>query len=81
MPDDFNPTEWITTAEAAELTGYSDFHIRRLARKDKIKGRKFGRDWMINRESILAYEKRMKELGASKHDPWSTGARQKEPEG
>ena len=27
---DFNPTEWITTKEAAELTGYDDAHIRRL---------------------------------------------------
>ena len=30
MSDDFNPTEWITTKEAAELTGYDDAHIRRL---------------------------------------------------
>jgi hypothetical protein len=43
MSDDFNPTEWITTAEAAELVGYEPAHIRYLARKGFIKGNKFGR--------------------------------------
>ena len=27
MPDDFNSTKWITTAEAAKLTGYHAVHI------------------------------------------------------
>jgi hypothetical protein len=26
----FNPTEWITTGEAAELIGYTDAHLRVL---------------------------------------------------
>jgi len=38
MPDDFNPTEWITTAEAAELTGYHVKYVRRLVREGKAAG-------------------------------------------
>jgi excisionase family DNA binding protein len=44
MPDDFNPTEWITTAEAAELTGYHVKYLRRLVREGKIAGAKRGRE-------------------------------------
>ncbi len=35
-------TEWITTAEAAELTGYSVKHLRRLIRRGRAKARKPG---------------------------------------
>lgn len=44
MTDDFNPTEWITTKEAAEFTGYDCAHIRRLAREGRIEAEKVGRD-------------------------------------
>jgi excisionase family DNA binding protein len=77
MTNDFNPTEWITTAEAAELTGYDVTHIRLLVRKGSITGRKFGRDWMIDRESVKDYAEEMKRLGLAKYDPWRTGAREK----
>jgi excisionase family DNA binding protein len=69
VPEDFNPTEWITTKEAAELTGYHTVHVRRLLREGRVEGKKFGRDWMISRESIQEYKDQMKELGPSKHDP------------
>jgi excisionase family DNA binding protein len=72
-----NPTEWITTKEAAELTGYRSAHIRYLAKEGHIIGRKFGRDWMIDRGGLQAYAEKMKQLGSAKHDPWRTGARQK----
>jgi excisionase family DNA binding protein len=78
MPDNFTPTNWITTAEAAELTGYKLSHLRYLVREGLVKGQKFGRDWMIHRESVLAYSEKMKELGPAKHDPWRTGSRQKQ---
>lgn len=80
MPNDFTPTNWITTAEAAELTGYDPTHIRRLVRTGRIHGKKFGRDWMIDRESIVVHAEEMERLGAAKHDPWRIGARQKESE-
>ena len=35
-------TDWITTAEAAQLSGYNEQHIRRLARANKIVAEKKG---------------------------------------
>jgi excisionase family DNA binding protein len=61
---------WITTAEAAELTGYSAPYMRQLVKKGRIKGRKVSRDWLLNRESLLRYKARMDALGTAKHNPW-----------
>ena len=36
-----------TTKEAAERLGLEVSHVRRLLEEGKIKGRKFGRDWMV----------------------------------
>ena len=77
MPD-FNPSEWITTKEAAELTGYSPVSVRWMVREGKIEGQKFGRDWLVKRASVLEYTRRMKELGSDKHDPWRSGARSRD---
>jgi excisionase family DNA binding protein len=75
-----NVTEWITTAEAAVLTGYDATHVRYLVREGHIRGKKFGRDWMVHRGSLLAYAGEMKKLGTAKHDPWRSGARQRSEE-
>ena len=48
---------WLTTQEAAKLTGYNIQHIRRLIRTDKLIARKLGRDWVIDRNSLLDYMK------------------------
>lgn len=80
MSDDFNRTEWITTAEAAELTGDDVAHIRYLVREGIVRSSKFGRAWMVHYESIRAYTDEMKQLGAAKHDPWRVGARKRKTE-
>ena len=80
MPNVSTPSEWITTAEAAELTGYDLTHVRYLIRKGQVEGKKFGRDWMVNRDSALAYVEKMRRLGPAKHDPWRTGARERSRE-
>jgi len=61
---------WITTIEAEILTGYSQAYMRQLACNGKVKARKVGRDWLINRESLLAYKHQMDVLGPEKHNPW-----------
>ena len=43
-----NLPEWITTEEAAELSGYHPEYVRRLARRGKIGAEKKGRDWWID---------------------------------
>jgi excisionase family DNA binding protein len=54
------PTGWIDTAEAAELSGYTRVHVRRLAKDEKIEARKVGRDWLINRESLETYQQNVR---------------------
>lgn len=54
MTDDFIPTDWITTAEAAELSGYSPAHVRRLANRDLVEARKLAHAWLVERENLYA---------------------------
>jgi len=61
---------WVCTKKAVSLTGYSADYARRLARRGKVEARKVGRDWLIKRESLLAYKQRMDRLGPQKHNPW-----------
>jgi excisionase family DNA binding protein len=55
--------EWLTTTEAAELSGYHPEYIRDLVRESKIEGRKFGIVWQVSRESLLGYLETMQEKG------------------
>jgi excisionase family DNA binding protein len=69
MTNNSNPTEWITTAEAAELTEYNPEYIRQMIRRGVIKAEKKGRDWWIDKNSIVEYVEKMKQLGTAKHSP------------
>ena len=62
--------EWITTEMGAVLTGYTASYLRQLARRGLMEARKVSRDWLINRESLLDYKRRMDRLGPQKHNPW-----------
>lgn len=55
--------EWITTTEAALLTGYNNEYIRRLVRTEKVRARKFGIVWQVDRESLLEYMKKNERRG------------------
>jgi excisionase family DNA binding protein len=61
--------EWLSTEDAAKLTGYHVKYLRRLVRKKRIVARKISRDLLINRKSLLAYKAKMDSLGTAKHDP------------
>jgi excisionase family DNA binding protein len=78
MIDELNPNRWITTSEAAELTGYTTAYFRQLIHRGRLEGRKRGRDWFLDRREVLAYADEMKQLGRAKYDPWRTGSRNKE---
>jgi excisionase family DNA binding protein len=60
MPD------WITTQQAAELVGYTQRRVRQLATAGEIGARKFGRDWQVNRSSLLAYVRKTEKRGAKR---------------
>ncbi|MBU0495114.1 MAG: helix-turn-helix domain-containing protein [Chloroflexi bacterium] len=63
-------TEWITTTEAAALTGYNIVHLRRLAREGTLVGIKRGRDWFVDKAALLTYKEHMDQLETAKHNPW-----------
>ena len=65
----FDPNQWLTTSEAAALTGYTRAHIRGLLLSERITGVKRGRDWLVDRESLLDHKRRMDALGSKKHSP------------
>lgn len=47
--------DWITTAEASELSGFHQEYIRRLSRKGLINAKKWGREWMVDKNSLIEY--------------------------
>ncbi|NJC95329.1 MAG: hypothetical protein C3F07_01870 [Anaerolineales bacterium] len=50
--------EWLTTYEAAKLANLDPDYIRKLVRAEKIKGRKWGQSWQVQRASLLDYVRR-----------------------
>ena len=78
MTDEFNPTEWITTKEAAELTGYTAAYFRQLIARGRLDARKIGRDWVLDKSEVLEYAEEMKRLGSDKYNPWRKDARRTE---
>ncbi|MCL4872006.1 MAG: hypothetical protein KJ063_23850 [Anaerolineae bacterium] len=55
--------EWITTNEAAELSGYHPDYIRKLLLANRVNGRKFGPTWQVDKQDFLDYLKRMDQQG------------------
>ncbi len=70
MPD-FD--EWLTTDEAAKITGFHPDHIRRLLRSRELEARKWGITWMIRRKSLSDYVTNSKQKG-KKRGPKTSAA-------
>jgi excisionase family DNA binding protein len=62
-------SHWITTQEAADLSGFHPEYLRRLARQGKISAEKKGRDWRIDRDVLHAYLQTVEDLSPQKYDP------------
>lgn len=58
-----NGGEWLTVNEAVKLSGYNADHLRELIREGKIKARKFSIVWMVSRDSLSAYLKKVQAMG------------------
>jgi excisionase family DNA binding protein len=58
--------DWITTREAAEISGYHQKYIPYLINSGKINARKFGDVWQIDRASLLAYLRKIEKSGAKR---------------
>jgi len=48
-----NKSSYVTSAEAAKIMGFSADHVRKLIIRGKLKGEKFGRNWIINKKDLL----------------------------
>jgi len=48
-------SEFLTTAEAAELLGMPAAHVRRALAAGGLPGRRLGPQWRIPRSAVLAY--------------------------
>ena len=57
---------YLTTSEAAKLTGYSADHIGLLRRRGQLIGEKRGRDWLITAESVEKYVQSKPRVGRPK---------------
>jgi len=62
--------EWLTTEDAARVSGYSQAYMRQLAQRGEVTAIKAGRDWLLERGALLEYKQRMEALGDNKHNPW-----------
>ncbi|GER78946.1 helix-turn-helix domain-containing protein [Chloroflexi bacterium CFX6] len=55
--------DWLTTYEAARVSGYNPDYIRQLIRSQKVRGRKWGLSWQVSRRSLEEYVKKAEKLG------------------
>lgn len=55
--------DWLTTYEAARVSGYNPDYIRQLIRSQKVQGRKWGLSWQVSRRSLEEYVKKAEKLG------------------
>ena len=44
--------DYITTDEAAKLSGFTEQYIRKMIREKRIEGQKVRRDWILSRGSL-----------------------------
>lgn len=47
--------QWLTTEQAAELSGYHVDYVRKLLQSGKLDGRKWGQAWQVSRQSLVDY--------------------------
>ena len=49
--------DWLSTSHAAELSGYDDAHLRRLANAGRLPAIKRGKTWYVQRDAVLRLPK------------------------
>lgn len=62
--------EFISLADAADISGLSLSHLRLLARTSRIEARKIGRDWITTRAAVEVY---LADEGARSRNPHKAG--------
>jgi excisionase family DNA binding protein len=54
-PNHVNLNDLISLQQAAEISGLSPDHLRRLVEKGEIWGKKIGRNWVTTAQAVTAY--------------------------
>jgi excisionase family DNA binding protein len=55
--------EWITVNQAAVILVVKPDRVRKLCRAGKLKTERFGRAWMVDKESVIDYKKTYRKPG------------------
>ena len=63
MPD------FLTTQDAHEQTGYTIQHLIRLLKEGKVRGKRFGRLWAIDPDSLNEYLERARASADRRRGP------------
>ena len=53
---------FLSSAQAAELLGFTVQHVRRLIKQGELDGVKVGRDWVVNAQSVAEFLRRRENL-------------------
>ena len=53
----YDEKEYISTARAADITGYTQDYVGQLARGDEVDAKKVGRRWFVAKQSLLRHKK------------------------
>ena len=61
--------DWITTEEAAQISGYHLEYIRRIIRGKRIRAEKKGGQFWVDRQSLLEYLEAAKESRDKRQGP------------
>ena len=61
--------QFISLAEAADLTGLSHDHLRNLVRSGTVWGTKIGRNWVTTEAAVKAYIATERRRGPKPKDP------------
>lgn len=54
----------VTTQQAADALNYTVQHTRLLIRQGRLQGMKFGRDWLIRRDSFDEFVRERNEIAS-----------------
>lgn len=58
MTEETQVTEYVSTAEAAEMVDYTPGHVRRLAREGRVRARKVTpRAWIVHKQDVLEHKR------------------------
>lgn len=60
------PTEYVTTAEAAQISGFNEEYVRRLVRTKKVDAVLKGGAYWIDANSLRSYIAQVEELGTQR---------------